>query len=196
MLTGELCLSASPKTLKSSALTRSLGLPSSLPLSARFTFLFLLGSPSFFDALDPFSSAHGQGKMNIPTHDKPSYQQSTKTIAQTGAQKKLDEARTKLKLEHTEAARAVVDPSAEKPPRLTARQRAKYAKLTATDDILAAAAANRWASLTSSDQYLMQPDRPSEEPFYAQLEEIRRIHDQFSLLARCSHAQVDSQARR
>lgn len=89
----------------------------------------------------------------------------------------------------------MVDPSATKTPRLTARQRAKYPKLTATDDILAIVAANRWASLTSSDQYLLQPDRP-EEPFYAQLEEIRRIQAQFNLLARCSHAQVDSQARR
>lgn len=130
--------------------------------------------------------------MSTPTS---SHQQSTNPAAPTAAQKKLGEARTKLKLEHSEAARSVVDPSATKTPRLTARQRAKYPKLTATDDILAIVAANRWASLTSSDQYLLQPDRP-EEPFYAQLEEIRRIQAQFNLLARCSHAQVDSQARR
>ena len=126
----------------------------------------------------------------------PGLASASSSQSKTPAQKKLDQARAKLKLEHAEAARAVVDPSAAKPPRLTARQRAKYPKLTATDDILTAIAADRWASLTSSDQYLLQPDRPSEEPFYAQLEEIRRIHTQFSLLTRCSNAQVDSQARR
>ena len=120
--------------------------------------------------------------------------QNTKTPAQLAGQKLLDEARTKLKLEHAEATRAVVDPSATKPQRLTARRRAEYPKLTATDNILTAVAADRWAILTSSDQYLLKPDRLLEEPFYAQLEEIRRIHAQFSLLARCSHAQVDSQA--
>ena len=134
--------------------------------------------------------------MSIPRPITPLHQQSTTPVPQTAAQKKLEEARAKLKLEHTEAARAVVDPSSTKPARLTARQRAKYPKLIATDDILATVAANQWASLTSSDQYLLQPDRPWEEPFYAQLEEIRRIQAQFDLLARCSHAQVNSQARR
>lgn len=129
-------------------------------------------------------------------HGSASASPQQKQITKPLAQKNLEQARAKLKLEHAEAARAVVDPSGTKPPRLTARQRAKYPKLTATDDILTAIAADRWASLTSSDQYLLQPDRPFEEPFYAQLEEIRNIHAQFSLLARCSNAQVDSQARR
>ena len=131
----------------------------------------------------------------IPGLASASSQSQPPQVTKTPAQKKLDQARARLKLEHAEATRAVVDPSGAKPPRLTARQRAKYPKLTATDDILTAIAADRWASLTSSDQYLLQPDRP-EEPFYAQLEEIRRIHAQFSLIARCSNAQVDSQARR
>lgn len=112
------------------------------------------------------------------------------------AQKRLEEARNKLKLEYTEVTKSVVDPSESEPPRLTARQRAKYSKLTPAEDILTAVASNPWARLTLSEQYLSQPDRPSVEPFYAQLEEIRRIQAQFSLLARSSHAQVDSQARR
>ncbi|CAD6580698.1 MAG: hypothetical protein ASARMPREDX12_000239 [Alectoria sarmentosa] len=109
----------------------------------------------------------------IPGLASASSQSQPPQVTKTPAQKKLDQARARLKLEHAEATRAVVDPSGAKPPRLTARQRAKYPKLTATDDILTAIAADRWASLTSSDQYLLQPDRP-EEPFYAQLEEIRR----------------------
>lgn len=115
---------------------------------------------------------------------------------QSEAQKELAEARSKLKLEHPEATKAVVDPSVGKPQRLTARQRAKYPKLTATDDILTAVANEHWATLTSSEQYLLRPINPSEEPFYAQLEEIRRVQAQFTLLARCFHAEVDSQARR
>ena len=115
-----------------------------------------------------------------------------KTTPRTASQKVLEEARAKLILEHSEAARTVVDPSAIKPPRLTGRQRAKYAKLTPADDILTTIAEERWASLTSSEQYLLQPELPSAEPFYAQLEEIRRIQAQFSLLARCANAQNHS----
>ena len=122
--------------------------------------------------------------------------QPVQQLELTPAQQKLEEARKKLRLEHTEATKSVVDPSATKFPRLTARQRAKYPKLTLTKDILTAVAESPWARLSSSEQYLSQVDRHSVEPFYAQLEEIRLIQAQFSLLARCSHAQVDPQARR
>lgn len=123
-------------------------------------------------------------------------QPDTKTTSQLEAQTSLSEARTKLKLEHAEETKAVVDPGATKPPRLTARQRAKYPKLTPAEDIISAVAPRRWAYAASSEQYLRYSEHPSVEPFYAQLEEIRRIKAQFSLLARCSHAQVDPQARR
>lgn len=122
--------------------------------------------------------------------------QSNKTpFEHTKWQVTLAEARTRLKAKHPEEARAVVDPSTGKPPRLTGRQRAKYAKLTPTDDILILPISPS-TKLTASEQYVQQPDPPSAEPFYAQFEEIDRIKAQFSLLARCSHAEVDSQARR
>ena len=115
---------------------------------------------------------------------------------QLESQIKLREARRQLKIEEPEATRAVVDPSETKPPRLTARQRAKHPKLVATEDILNVDVESPWARLSSSEQYLLQADHPSVEPFYAQLEEIRRIQAQFSLLASSSNAQVDPQARR
>ena len=136
---------------------------------------------------------------------EPQPQQTNKTSEtqkDSGAQNLLSEARRKLKLEHTAATRSVVDPPKEKPPRLTARQRAKYPKLTPTYDILTEApkhdilTQDPFKCLTSSQQYLLQPDPPSVEPFYAQLEEIDRIRAQFRLQTRASHAQVDSQARR
>lgn len=123
-------------------------------------------------------------------------QPDTKTTSQLAAKTSLSEARSKLKLEHAEEAKGVVDPEATKPPRLTARQRAKYAKLTPAEDILTAISAHRWVYATTSEAYLRYPEYPLEEPFYPQLEEIRRIEAQFSLLARCSHAQVNPQARR
>ena len=107
----------------------------------------------------------------------------------------LSEARKKLKSEHAEATRAVVDPSAEKPPRFTGRQRAKHLKLTPTDDILATAAKTPFEKLASS-QHLLKPSSFIVEPFYAQLEEIRRIEAQFRLQARSSHVKVNPQARR
>lgn len=100
---------------------------------------------------------------------------------QHDSQKTLREARIKLKLEHAEDTKSVVDPSETKPPRLTARQRAKYPKLIATEDPVTAVAKDTpWTRLSSSEQYLLQPDHPSVEPFYAQLEEIRRVQAQFS----------------
>ena len=125
-------------------------------------------------------------------------QHDSKTQDQLAAQQKLIEARDKLKLEHTEAAKTVVDPSVEKPPRLTARQRAKYPKLEAADDILAATiavATDPWLRLSSSEQYMLQPDPPSVEPFYAQLEEIRNVKAQFERLNHLQHAQINSPAR-
>ena len=115
--------------------------------------------------------------------------------AHVEAQNLLDKARTRLVIEHTEETKAVVDPSTTKPPRLTARQRAKYSKLEPSCDILTAVAKKCWDNLSSSDQYLLQPERPWEEPFYKQLEEIRLIDARLSQIARCAHAQVDSQAR-
>ena len=133
---------------------------------------------------------------------QPQQNKSNETLKDPEAQNLLSEARKKLKLEHTTARRSVVDPTVEKPPRLTARQRAKYPKLTPTYDILSEIHSQEiltkdpFDNLTSSQQYLLQPDPPSVEPFHAQLEEIDRILAQFKLLARTSHAQVDSQTRR
>ena len=126
-----------------------------------------------------------------------SAQINIQTKEQLDSQIKLREARKQLKIEEPEATKAVVDPSPEtKPPRLTARQRAKHPKLVAAEDILTVVVKSPWERLSSSEQYLLQPDHPSVEPFYAQLEEIRRIQAQFSLLASSSNAQVDPQARR
>ncbi len=125
-------------------------------------------------------------------------QQDSKIQDQLAAQQKLIEAREKLKVEHTEAAKTVVDPPAEK-PRLTARQRAKYPKLTPAEDILAAivtVATDPWARLSTSEQYMLQPDPPSVEPFYAQLEKIRNIKAQFEQLSRLQDAQINPPARR
>ncbi len=126
------------------------------------------------------------------------------TQKESNSQNLLSEARRKLKLQHTEATQSVVDPSGGKPPRLTGRQRAKYPKLTATYDILqnpprhhrADTTKDVFASLTSSEQYLLQPDPPGVEPFYAQLEEVDRILAQFGLQTHSSHAQVNPQTRR
>ena len=136
--------------------------------------------------------AHTNTELPTRASSHPQPQQTTKTPSQV----LLQEARAKLKLEHSEETRAVIDPSEPKPPRLTARQRAKYPKLTPAEDILTTVRESRWASLSSSEQYLRQPYRFFVEPFYTQLEEIDRVRAQFNLLARCSHAQVDSQARR
>ena len=110
------------------------------------------------------------------------------------AQTQLSEARKKLKSEHPEATQAVVDPSAEKPPRLTGRQRAKYPKLTASEDILAAVEPAPKA--TSSQENLLRTNKVVIEPFYAQLEEIRRVQAHLSKVGRPSYAQVHPQARR
>ena len=110
------------------------------------------------------------------------------------AQNQLSEARKKLKSEHPEATQAVVDPSTEKPPRLTGRQRANYPKLTASEDILAAVEPAPKA--TSSQEHLLRTNRVVIEPFYAQLEEIRRVQAQLSKVGRPSYAQVHPQARR
>ena len=110
------------------------------------------------------------------------------------AQNQLSEARKKLKSEHPEATQAVVDPSAEKPPRLTGRQRAKYPKLTASEDIIAAV--EPAPKTTSSQEHLLQTNQVVIEPFYAQLEEIRRVQAQLSKVGRPSYAQVHPQARR
>lgn len=118
------------------------------------------------------------------------------TKKQLASQIKLREARRQLIVEEPEATKAVVDPSETKPQRLTARQRAKHPKLVATEDILTIVVKSPWERLSSSEKYLLQPDHPSVEPFYAQLEEIRRIKAQFSLQASSSNAQVDPQARR
>ena len=109
-------------------------------------------------------------------------------------QHQLSEARKKLKSEHPEATQAVVDPSAEKPPRLTGRQRAKYPKLTGSEDLLTAVEPDRKA--TSSQENSLQTNPVIIEPFYAQLEEIRRVQAQFSTVGRPSYAQVHLQARR
>ena len=122
--------------------------------------------------------------------------QTVKANKNKSPQNLLSEARKKLKSEHAEATRAVVDPSAEKPPRLTGRQRAKHLKLLPTDDILATVAKTPFEKLTSSQQYLLKPSSFIVEPFYAQLEEIRRVEAQSKLLARFSHAKVNPQARR
>ena len=127
-------------------------------------------------------------------------QTNIQTTEQIGrSQRKLSEARAQLKLEQPEATKSVKDPSGTKPSRLTARQRARHPKLIATEDILSAVVESpscAWTRLSSSEQYLQRLDHPSVEPFYAQLEEIRRIQAQFRRLASSSHAQVDPQARR
>ena len=110
------------------------------------------------------------------------------------AQNQLSEARKKLKSEHPEATQAVVDPSAEKPPRLTGRQRARYPKLTASEDILAAV--EPATKVTNSQEHCLQTNQVIIEPFYAQLEEIRRVQAQLSKVGRPSYAQVHPQARR
>lgn len=134
--------------------------------------------------------------MDPSTSHTSQLQQTDTTNKNKNPQNILSEARKKLKSEHAEATRAVVDPSAEKPPRLTGRQRAKHLKLTPTDDILATVAKTPFEKLTSSQQYLLKPSSFIVEPFYAQLEEIRRIEAQFRLQARSSHAKVNPQARR
>ena len=120
--------------------------------------------------------------------------QNTNENKNIKAQNQLSEARNKLKSEHPEATQAVVDPSAENPPRLTGRQRAKYPKLTASEDILAAVELAPKA--TSSQKHLLRTNQVVIEPFYAQLEEIRRVQAQLSKVGRPSHAQVHPQARR
>ena len=110
------------------------------------------------------------------------------------AQNQLSEARKKLKSEHPEATQAVVDPSAENPPRLTGRQRARYPKLTASEDILAAV--EPATKVTNSQEHFLQTNQVIIEPFYAQLEEIRRVQAQLSKVGRPSYAQVHPQARR
>lgn len=135
----------------------------------------------------------------LPAQADSQPQHDSKIQDQLAAQQKLIEAREKLKLQHTEAAKTVVDPPAENPPRLTARQRAKHPKLTAAEDILATiipVATDPWARLSSSEQYMLQPDPPSVEPFYAQLEEIRNIKAQFERLSRLQDAQINPPARR
>lgn len=132
----------------------------------------------------------------LPVLADDSIQINIQTKEQPESQIKLREARRQLKIQEPEATKAVVDPSETKPPRLTARQRAKHPKLVATEDILTIVVKSPWERLSSSEQYLLKPDHPSVEPFYAQLEEIRRIQAQFSLLASSSNAQVDPQARR
>lgn len=121
--------------------------------------------------------------------------QANRTSKEIKAQSLLSEARKNLKHNHAEATHAVVDPTP-KNSRLTARQRARYPKFTANDDILTTVGKSPFASLDSSEQYLLQPEHPSVEPFYAQFEEIRGVKAQFSLQARSSHAQVNPQARR
>ena len=98
------------------------------------------------------------------------------------AQYQLSKAREKLKSEHPEATQAVVDPSAGKPPRLTGRQRAKYPKLTASEDILTAVEPTPKA--TSSQEHSLRTSPIVIEPFYAQLEEIRRVQAQLSKVGR------------
>lgn len=110
------------------------------------------------------------------------------------AQQQLSEARKRLKSEHPEATKAVVDPSAEKSPRLTGRQRAKYPKLTAGEDLLSAVEPAPKA--TSSQEHSLRTNPIIVEPFYAQLEEIRRVQAQLSKVGRPSYAQVHLQARR
>ena len=168
----------------------------------------LLASPSSYTSVIRHSMEPQPQQTNNTneTHtnktNETQHKETNETQKHLGAQNLLSEARRKLKLEHTEATRSVVDPTAEKPPRLTARQRARYPKLTPTYDILSeipkhdTLTKDAFKSLTSSQQYLLQLDPPSVEPFYAQLEEIDRIRAQFKLLARKSHAQVNSQARR
>ena len=152
----------------------------------------LLASPSLYTSVARHSMEPQPQQNNKPDE----------TPKDLGAQNLLSEARNKLKLEHTKARRSVIDPTVEKPPRLTARQRAKYPKLTPTYDILSEIhkhdilTKDPFNSLTSSQQYLLQPDPPSVEPFHAQLEEIDRILAQYKLLARNSHAQIDSQTCR
>lgn len=130
---------------------------------------------------------HSKGSVSLPP-------QTDQTSIKINAQNRLSAARKKLVSKHTEATRAVVDPSAGKAPLLTGQQRAKYLELTATDDILIAK--EPCPNLTSLQQHLLRTNCVSIEPFYAQLEEIRLIHAQFSLLARSTHAQVHPQARR
>lgn len=120
--------------------------------------------------------------------------QTDQTPIKINAQNRLSAARRKLVSKHTEATRAVVDPSAGKPPLLTGPQRAKYPKLTVTDNILTAK--EPCPNLTSPQQHLLRTNLVLIEPFYAQLEEVRLIQAQFSLLARSTHAQVHPQARR
>lgn len=110
------------------------------------------------------------------------------------AQHQLSEARKKLKAEHPEATQAVVDPSTSKPPRLTGQQRAKYPKLTKSEDILTAVEPAPEA--TSTQEQLLRTNPIIIEPFYAQLEEIRRVQAQLSEVGRPSYAQVHTQAHR
>ena len=110
------------------------------------------------------------------------------------AQNQLSEARKKLKSEHPETTQAVVDPSAEKPPRLTGRQRAQYPKLIGSEDILTTVEPAPKA--TSTQDQLLPTNPVIVEPFYAQLEEIRRVQAQLSKVGRPSYAQVHPQARR
>ena len=110
------------------------------------------------------------------------------------AQDQLSEARKRLKSEHPEATQAVVDPSAAKSPRLTGRQRAKHPKFIRSEDILTAVEPAPKA--TSTQEHSLQTNSIIIEPFYAQLEEIRRVQAQLSKVGRPSYAQVHTQARR
>ena len=110
------------------------------------------------------------------------------------AQEKLSEARRKLKSEHPKLTQAVVDPSSDKPPRLTGQQRAKYPKLTKSDDILTAV--EPASKATSTQEHSLRTNPIIIEPFYAQLEEVRRVQAQLSKVGRPSHAQVHTQAHR
>ena len=114
-------------------------------------------------------------------------------ITTTPQQKVLQEARAKLKLEHAKKTQAVVDPSEETSPRVTGRQEAKAPKLHPAADIPTASTKTPWAKLSSSEQYLRQPEHPSVVPFYSQFEEVDRVR---ALLGQKPHAQVDSQASR
>ena len=110
------------------------------------------------------------------------------------AQEQLSEARRKLKSKHPEATKAVVDPSSDKHPRLTGRQRAKYPKLTASEDILTAV--EPVPKATSIQEHSLRTNPIIIEPFYAQLDEIRRVQAQLSKVGGPSYAQVHTQAHR
>lgn len=120
--------------------------------------------------------------------------ETAQALIKINAQNRLSAARKRLVSKHTEATREVVDPSTGKPPPLNGRERAKYPKLTATENILTAKVPS--PDPTSLQQHLLRINHVSIEAFYAQLEEIRLIHVQFNLLARSTHAQVHPQARR